>query len=152
AAAVATTIAVASILLTQQPACAAPVCAMFFQNAAARSLVQNYKQTGSAAAPITCEIYTDYECPHCATLYRDTVPLMRADFVRSGRVKVVHRDFPLPGHVHAKTAARYANAAGELGYYDVAVNQLFKTQAAWSQNGDIDSQLVPVLPPGVLQK
>jgi protein-disulfide isomerase len=67
-------------------------------------------------------------------------------------VKLLHRDFPLPQHQYARLAARYANAAGRLGYYDAAVEQIFKTQPVWEKDGAIDKQLVAVLPPGVLQK
>ena len=55
-------------------------------------------------------------------------------------------------HPHAKLAARYANAAGELGYYDVVVNQIFRTQAMWAASGDIGTQVASVLPPGVMDK
>src|ERR1035441_3577197 len=62
---------VAAILFRAQPACAKPFCAGFLKPAA---IIQNYKESGVATAPLTCEIYTDYECPHCAEFYRDTVP------------------------------------------------------------------------------
>jgi protein-disulfide isomerase len=120
--------------------------------AAAPASITNFKEQGSPTAAVTLEIYTDYECPSCAMLYRDFVPALMAEYVRTGKVKLQHRDFPLPQHPHSKMAARYANAAGRLGYYDTAVEQIFKTQDKWSGTGDIDAQLVPVLPPGVMQK
>jgi protein-disulfide isomerase len=111
-----------------------------------------FKTSGSASAPITLEIYSDYECPYCARFYYETVPLIVAQYVAIGKVKLIHRDLPLPQHRWARLAARYANAAGALGQYDLAVNQIFWTQAAWRDNGDIDAQLAQVLPPGVMQK
>jgi protein-disulfide isomerase len=114
--------------------------------------VSNFKEQGSPSAAVTLEIYTDYECPSCAMLYRDFMPKLMAEYVRTGKVKVLHRDFPLPQHPYAKLAARYANAAGRLGYYDAAVEQIFKTQEQWNSSGNVDAQLVAVLPPGVMQK
>lgn len=114
--------------------------------------VRNFKESGSPSAPITVEIYSDYECPHCARFFLDTLPLLTEQYVRTGKVRLVHRDFPLPGHPHARLAACYANAAGQMGYYDLAVAQLFRTQQLWSGNGEIDRQLALVLPPGVMQK
>ena len=111
-----------------------------------------FKITGSATAPITCEIYSDYECPHCAVAYRDVVPLLMTDYVRTGKVRLVHRDLPLPQHLYSRLAARYANAAGRIGEYDAAVAQLFRTQTAWSASGDIAAQLADVLPPAEMQK
>jgi hypothetical protein len=67
-------------------------------------------------------------------------------------MKIVHRDFPFPRHQYAKLAARYANAAGELGFYDVVVGQLFRTQPIWSKSGAIDQQVGQVLPGGVMTR
>jgi protein-disulfide isomerase len=111
-----------------------------------------YKQSGSPHAPITCEIYSDYECPHCAQTFLDVIPLLVAQYVETGKVKLVHRDFPLRQHLYAKLAARYANAAGRLGAYEVVVDQLYRTQSIWAQSGDIESQLAAVLSPTVLQQ
>lgn len=115
-------------------------------------LAAPFKQFGSPAAPIALEIYTDYECPACAELYRDVMPRLISEYVETGTVKLRHRDFPLPQHSYSRLAARYANAAGTLGQYDLAVNRLFRTQAQWENDGSIDRQLAQVLAPGVMQK
>jgi protein-disulfide isomerase len=117
----------------------------------------NYKESGSPTAPITVEAYTDYECPHCARFYKDFMPQFTTDYIQTGKVRFVHRDFPLPQHPHAVLAARFADAAGEIGFYDLVVNQIFKTQDDWSVNGprntgDIDGEVAKVLPPGAMQK
>ncbi len=114
--------------------------------------ISGFKISGSPSAPITLEIYSDYECPYCVRFFDETVPLIVAQYVLTGKVKLVHRDFPLPQHPWARLAARYANAAGELGQYDPAVNQIFQTQNLWRDTGTIDGQLAQVLPPGVMQR
>lgn len=113
---------------------------------------RNYKESGSRNAPITCELFTDFQCPHCALFYIETLPQLVTVYVDTGKVKLIHRDFPLPMHPYARTAALYANAAGELGYYDVVAKQLFKTQGVWSGDGDVDLQVRPVLPADVMEK
>ena len=105
----------------------------------------SFREIGSPKAPIVAEIYSDYECPPCASLFRETVPRLTVDYVEPGKVRLVHRDFPLARHRYAREAARYANAAGRIGRYDAAVTQIFRTQQQWSSNGDIDSQLAPAL-------
>src|SRR4051812_19069978 len=85
--------------------------------------ITNYKEMGSPTAPVAMEAYTDYECPHCARFFKEFMPQFTKDYIQTGKVKFVHRDFPLPQHPHAQLAARIANAAGELGYYEVVVNQ-----------------------------
>ena len=111
-----------------------------------------FKQSGSPTAPILCEIFTDYECPACAELYRDVMPRLVSEYVAAGKVRLLHRDFPLPQHPYARLAARYANAAGALGQYDLVVNHLFQTQSQWENDGSIDRQLAQVLAPGIMQK
>jgi len=118
----------------------------------------NYKEAGSPNAPITLEAFTDYECPHCARFFKEFMPQFRIDYIQTGKVHFIHRDFPLTQiHPHAVPAARYANAAGELGFYDLVVNQIFATQEAWyvyTQNppSTLDAEVAKVLPPGAMQK
>jgi protein-disulfide isomerase len=114
--------------------------------------VTNYKESGSPAAPVVCEIYSDYECPACAGFYRDILPLLLFEYVKTGKVRIVHRDFPLPQHAFAKLAARYANAAGELGHYDEVVTQLFASQPEWAASGNIDAAVAQILPRETMRK
>jgi protein-disulfide isomerase len=113
---------------------------------------KDFKVSGSPIARVTCEVYTDYECPACARFYLEVAPQLVAEYVATGKVKLLHRDFPLPYHAHSRLAARYANAAGATGHYEVAVQQLFRTQSAWGLTGEIDQQLALVLPSDVMQK
>jgi len=112
----------------------------------------NYKESGSPTAPVTVEIFSDYECPACAHFYTTVFPQFAADYVKTGKVRVVHRDFPLSQHPYARLAARYANAAGELGRYDEVFMQLFLHQADWAPDGSIDAVVAQVLPPSVMQQ
>jgi protein-disulfide isomerase len=113
---------------------------------------KNYKLTGSSDAPITCEIYTDYECPACAHFYLEVVPQLNAGYVATGKIRLLHRDYPLSQHQYSRLAARYANAAGIAGQYEIAVAQLFRTQSSWGLTGDIDAPLSTILPPQAMAK
>ena len=151
--ATAATLAAGLVLLAVSgpKACANPVeCAN--EAAQASAPAHNFKESGSPSAKVTVEIYSDYQCPSCAAAFTSTVPEFVAAYVKTGKVKLLHRDFPLPQHPYAKLAARYANAAGRLGYYDTAVDRIFRTQDTWEKDGSIDRQLTAVLPPGVMQK
>jgi protein-disulfide isomerase len=112
----------------------------------------NYKQSGSPTAPVICEIYSDYECPACAAFYTRVFPQFEAEYVKSGKVRIVHRDFPLPQHPFAKLAARYANAAGEVGHYEEVVSQLFSSQPEWAVNGHVDAAVAQVLSADTMRK
>lgn len=112
----------------------------------------NYKQSGNPRAPISCEIYSDYECPACAYFYKETMPQLIAEYVKTGKVKILHRDYPLQQHPYARAAARYANASGEIGKYDLVADRLFRSQEIWSVNGDIAGALAPVLTPDEIKR
>ena len=119
---------------------------------AAASIPNNFKESGSPSAPVTVEIYTDYECPACRNLYMTVLPFLNGDFVATGKVRLLHRDYPLPQHQFSKLATRYANAAGSIGKYDVVANQIFVTQPEWSQNGNVDAAVAKVLSPADMEK
>jgi len=114
--------------------------------------LRNFKESGNPNAPVTIDLYTDYQCPSCRVFYLDKLPTLIADFVTTGKVHLIHRDFPLPMHQFGPLATRYANAAGEIGRYDLVAKQLFDTQPEWSQNGNVDAQIAKVLPPGEMQQ
>jgi protein-disulfide isomerase len=135
-----------SVLLSRasaaSPAPRQPVAAA---KASAPAPLVNYKETGSPSAPVVCEIYSDYECPSCASFYATVFPQFVSEFVKTGKVRVVHRDFPLPQHPFAKLAARYANAAGEMGHFEEVEKQLFASQPEWAINGNVDAAVAHVL-------
>jgi protein-disulfide isomerase len=114
--------------------------------------VKNFKLSGSPSAPITVEIYTDYECPSCRTLYMEILPQLESQYVATGKIQLLHRDFPLTQHQYSRVAAKYANAAGQIGRYELVAGQIFKTQADWAQNGNVEAAVAKVLAPGEMQK
>jgi len=143
---------VPALLLTAQTPTAAKKAPADHKALAAASVQKNFKESGSPTAPVTVEIYTDYECPACRALYMETLPSLTSDFVSTGKIHLVHRDYPLPQHQYSKLATRYANAAGMIGKYDVVANQIFVTQPEWSQSGNVDGTVAKVLAPADLEK
>ncbi len=112
----------------------------------------NFKASGPATAPIQIEIYTDYECPMCRDLDLNTLPPLVANYVQTGKVHLLHRDFVLPQHKYSPIATKYANAAGEIGKYDLVATQIFQTQPQWSQNGNVDAEVARILSPADMEK
>jgi protein-disulfide isomerase len=137
--------------LTLSAQTAAPVTKVA-DTKAAPAMVKNFKLSGAPTAKVQIEIYTDYECPACRDLYLNTIPSLNKEYVQTGKVRLLHRDFPLQQHKYTRLATRYANAAGQMGKYDLVVNQLFLSQPEWSQNGNIDAALAKVVPAADLAK
>jgi protein-disulfide isomerase len=99
--------------------------------------IDKAKAMGSPTAPIIMEVFASFDCPHCKDLHETTMPLIIRDYVVTGKVYLVNREFPLSGQYHpnAHEAAVYATAAGRIGKYQQVAEALFKTQAAWGPAG-----------------
>ena len=104
---------------------------------AAQVMSPPVKSYGSKDAPITMEVFTDYQCPSCRNLYENTLRPMIADYVASGKVYLVHHDFPLPGHKYGYEAARWANAAARVGEFQSVEAALYDNQDSWGADGNI---------------
>jgi protein-disulfide isomerase len=81
------------------------------------------------------EVYSDYQCAACKVFYEQTLRPMIADYVNTGKVYLIHRDFPLPMHPYAREAATYAIAADRAGKYHEVSDALFSRQEEWSRTG-----------------
>ena len=58
--------------------------------------------------------YADNQCPACAEAEKTVVPEL-AKLEAAGAITVVHRDFPLPMHTHAREAAEADRCAKDQG-------------------------------------
>ncbi|HUD98868.1 MAG TPA: thioredoxin domain-containing protein [Bryobacteraceae bacterium] len=102
---------------------------------------------GDPKAPITIEVFSDFQCPACKRFHDEQVPLIVKDYVSAGKVYLVYRYFPLPQHPYGRKAAELVCACAQLGKYEPAADILFAKQAAWSQDGKLDETLAAVLTP-----
>lgn len=107
---------------------------------------------GNNTAPITLEIYSDFECPHCKTFHDTTMQSVIQDYVNPGKVYLIHRDFPLSQHKYAREAALYAKAAARFNKYEAVSDALFKNQLSWSANGKVEEVIAKVLTPDEMKK
>src|SRR3982750_934327 len=100
------------------------------------------KTLGSAVAPIRIEVFSDFQCPACKNLHETTLKQLVDEYV-NGKKKVflIHREFPLPMHAYARTAACYACAAERIGKYEQVGDALFRNQETWAKDGNIDKVL-----------
>ncbi len=88
---------------------------------------------GSKDAPVTMVEYASMTCPHCAAFQKDVIPLLNKDYVDTGKVKVIFREYPLDG------AARMASAVARClsgDQYFSFIDLLFKNQMNWIKDFD----------------
>jgi protein-disulfide isomerase len=122
------------------------------QTAASISDVDPHEALGSKNAPVVVEVFSDFQCPACKTLFVSTNRQLMDNYVSAGKVYLIHRDFPLPMHAHSKVAAQYSRAAAQIGKLESVEEVLFQNQEKWEQTGDIDGTVASVLSPSEMAK
>ena len=114
--------------------------------------IDPYKAFGSKNAPITMEVFSDFQCPACKQLYKSTNQQLIDNYVNASKVYLVHRDFPLPMHAYSRVAASYARAAAHIGKTEAVEKELFQDQEKWEASGDVKGTVASVLTPADMKK
>jgi len=84
---------------------------------------------GDKNAKLTLMEFSDYQCPFCSRSFRETLPQIEREYINTGKVKYVLREFPIESiHRDAFKAAEAANCAGEQGKYWEMHDRLFQNQ------------------------
>jgi protein-disulfide isomerase len=122
------------------------------QTPGAVSDVDPHKAFGSKSAPLTLEVFSDFQCPACKTLYTTTNRQLMDNYVTTGKIYLIHRDFPLPMHAYSKVAAEYARAAAHIGKVEPVEQTLFDNQEKWENTGDVEGTVAAVLSPAEMAK
>ena len=82
---------------------------------------------GEDDAPVTMVEYASWTCPACLQFHNDVIPMVKSDYVASGKVKFVFREFPTPPANISVAGFALARCAGEDSYYAV-IDDLFAAQ------------------------
>ena len=90
--------------------------------------VDNDPVLGSPTAPLTLVEFADYECPYSARHYRNTFSALKEEYIDTGKLRYVYRDFPLSFHKRAQKAHEAASCAGEQGKYWEMHGSIFDNQ------------------------
>src|SRR3981081_1119595 len=53
---------------------------------------------GSPNAPVLVIEVSDFQCPYCKQWHDETYPVLRDEFVRTGKVRLPHAKLPLSPH------------------------------------------------------
>jgi protein-disulfide isomerase len=83
---------------------------------------------GKADAPVTIIEYASMTCTHCAAFHTETYPTLQKDYIDTGKVKFVLREFPLDAL--AAAAFMLARCAGDKR--TAMVDLLFTQQRGWA--------------------
>ncbi len=86
---------------------------------------------GAKTAKVTIVEFSDFQCPFCGRYATQTMPQVLNEYVKTGKVRYIFRNFPLDQlHPLAEKAAEAAACAGDQGKYWEAHDRFFKNQQA----------------------
>lgn len=86
---------------------------------------------GNVNAKVIMVDFTDFQCPFCQRAFQTTFPIIKKDYIDTGKIQYITRDLPLPFHRNAKVAAIAARCALEQNKYWEMHDKLFTNQNIW---------------------
>ncbi|MBT3582499.1 DsbA family protein [Candidatus Woesearchaeota archaeon] len=98
------------------------------------TLIDDDTVKGDANAPVTIVEFSDFECPYCVRFYKETLGQINSEYIETGKVKMVYRDFPLSNHRQAQKAGEAAECAGEQGKFWEMHDTLFENGVSGGVN------------------
>ncbi len=94
----------------------------------AMMVVAGHPAMGRADAPVTVVEFSSYQCPFCKRHFDTVLPKIKQEYIDTGKVRYVFRDFPLKSQPDSPTAAKAVHCAGEEGRYWEMHDVLFNNQ------------------------
>lgn len=113
----------------------------FFQHKAAgvSAPVVNLKAKGNPHAPVTIEVFSDFECPACRFAVAEEERILAA---YPDRVRFVFYHFPLSSHRLSPVVHQAAECAAMQGKFWPYHDRLYEKQPEWSALGNPVSTLM----------
>ena len=82
-------------------------------------------------AKVTIVEYASATCPHCAAFHKDVWPKLKADYIDTGKIRFIFREFPL--NDPALAAFMIARAAPKESYFPL-IGVFFDTLETWAKD------------------
>ncbi len=103
-------------------------------------LPANAPRLGDANAKVTIVEFSDFQCPYCGKFQQEVYPLIKQEYVDTGKASFVYLDFTFLGE-ESQFAAQAAKCAGEQGKFWEFHDRLFESQNGESQGAFVVSKL-----------
>ena len=96
---------------------------------------------GAADAPLTVIEYSSFTCPHCARFHAETLPQVKANYIDTGKVRMLLREVYFdPYGLWASMIAR----CGGAGPFHAIADQIFAQQQVWTGAEDRAAALMKI--------
>lgn len=83
---------------------------------------------GNPKAKVTLIEFSDFQCPFCRSFWSGALQQIKSEYIDTGKVRFVYRDFPLSFHPAAQPAAEAAQCANDQGKFWDMHDKLFQEQ------------------------
>ena len=90
---------------------------------------------GDPEAPITIIEYASLTCPHCAKFHKDSMPKLKAEWIDTGKARLIYRDFPTSPAGPSFAASMIARCAPADRYFGF-IGAFYKGQKTWKSAPD----------------
>jgi protein-disulfide isomerase len=88
---------------------------------------------GKEDAPVTIVEYSSLSCPHCAHFHKDVMPALKSDYIDTGKLRYIEREFPLnQAALGGAVLARCVDPSRFFAFTDL----LFSRQEDWAFKDD----------------
>ena len=94
---------------------------------------------GPADAPVTITEFASMTCPHCAAFNATVFPKIKAEYIDTGKIRYVFREFPLDIKAAAGAMLARCIAKDDAGKYFTVVDLLFRQQNDWVVKNTTDT-------------
>ena len=94
---------------------------------------------GPATAPVTITEYASMTCGHCASFNETVFPKIKSEYIDSGKIRWVFREFPLDIKAAAGSMLARCIAKDDAGKYFAVVDMLFRQQNDWVMNNTTET-------------
>jgi len=90
---------------------------------------ENDPFVGNPNAPVTIVEFSDFQCPFCKRAFQEVIGPLKEEYVKTGKVKFVYKNFPLANvHPEALPAALAASCADDQGKFWDFHDAIFNNQ------------------------
>jgi len=86
---------------------------------------------GPANAAVTVTEFASMTCPHCAAFDQAVFPKLKSEYIDTGKIRYIFREFPLDIKAAAGSMLARCIAKGDASKYFTVVDLLFKQQSDW---------------------
>ncbi|MGJ4883769.1 MULTISPECIES: DsbA family protein [unclassified Bradyrhizobium] len=86
---------------------------------------------GPADAAVTITEYASMTCPHCAAFNATVFPKLKAEYIDTGKIRYIFREFPLDIKAAAGSMLTRCIAKDDAQKYFAVTDMLFRSQNDW---------------------